>query len=71
MSDITITETYKTAMKRGKEVGIIYYRDLTGKSRRVFTPACPKAWSKRREELRDELVAGKHNANKATLEQVA
>ena len=72
MTDIVISEgEMLTTTKRGKTVGVIYYRDLTGKSRRVFTKACPKAWARRQRELRDELVAGKHNANRMTFAQVA
>lgn len=70
--DIIISEgEMLTTTKRGKTVGVIYYRDLMGRPRKAITANCPKAWAKRQQQIRDMLVSGKSNASKISLEAVA
>lgn len=57
--------------KADKERGIIWYLDMAGKRKRVYCDPTPAAWHKRWMQLRDELAAGIHNANKANLATVA
>ena len=51
--------------------GIIWYRDLSGKRKRVYTEPNKRAWKQRWMRLRDDLAAGQHNASKATFSVVA
>ena len=70
--DIIISEgEMLTTTKRGKTVGVIYYRDLQGRPKKAITANCPQAWTKKRDQIRDMLVSGKASASKISLEAVS
>jgi len=70
--DITISDgEMLTTTKHGKTVGVIYYRDLQGRSKKAITKNCPQAWKKKRDQIRDMLVSGRAGASKISLEAVA
>jgi len=50
--------------------GIIWYMDLAGKRKRVYSDPTETAWRRRWMKLRDDLAAGQQNANRATLATV-
>ena len=65
------TTIVKRTGRPDQECGIIWYIDLSGKRKRVYTAPDPAAWRKRWMKLRDELSAGKHSANRAALSKIA
>lgn len=65
------TTIVKRPNQPDQERGIIWYFDLAGKRKRVYCDPTPEAWHKRWMKLRDELAAGTHSANKASLQMVA
>ena len=71
MNDIIISDSMLTTTKRGKTVGVIYYRDLQGNSRKAITANCKKAWKKRRDEIRDMLKGGLNGTSKVSFEAIA